>query len=388
MSDHFLQDTPSAASPTSASPLFQPFVHGSLRLANRLVMAPMGRAFSRGGVPHPGYGAYFRRRVEGGIGLIMGEGTAIGDRSAAWDDSTPSFFGEEALAAWADMLGQVKAAGGAMVPQLWHTGMQREASLRDPDLQPVGPSGLWTPPAEARSDPEPRATPMSKARIDGVVAAYGAAAAAARRLGFDGAELHMAHGYLIDQFFWARTNRRADAYGGDLGQRSRFAVEVVQEVRRQVGPDFPVFARISQFKMGDYGATLAADPGELEGFLAPLVDAGIDIFDCSQRRFWEPEFPGSPLNLAGWVKKLCRRPVITVGSVGLDRDFTLASLAERAGVSFTRLQRLEEMVAEQEVDLVALGRSLLSDAQWANKLRASEAHLIKPYSGSDLSSLQ
>ena len=380
-------DPATRGSETDASPLFKPFVHGALRLPNRVVMAPMGRAFSRDGVPEAGYGGYFRRRVEGGVGLVMGEGAAIGDPSAGWDDTTPNFFGETALAAWADMLGEVKAAGGAMVPQLWHTGMQREKSLRDPDLEPIGPSGLWTPPASAGGEPEPLGQPMSQSRIDEVVAAYGEAAAAAARLGFDGVEVHMAHGYLIDQFFWPRTNRRTDGYGGGPAERSRFAVEVIQEVRRRVGPAFPLFVRISQFKMGDYRAKLAADPQELEVFLAPLVDAGVDIFDCSQRRFWEAEFLGSPLNLAGWVKTLTGRPVVTVGSIGLERDFTMETLADHSNVSLTRLRRLEQMLADEEVDLVALGRSLLSDPQWPVKIRLGKGHLIRPYSGEFLAQL-
>ncbi len=373
--------------PNAASPLFQPFAHGPLRLPNRLVMAPMGRAFSRNGVPHPDYPAYFRRRVEGGVGLIMGEGAAIGDRSAGWDDSTPHFFGEEALAAWADMLEAVHAAGGAMVPQLWHTGMQREASARDPELAPIGPSGLWTPPAGSGGDPHPRTEPLTQSRIDAVIAAYGQAAADAARLGFDGVELHMAHGYLIDQFFWPRTNLRSDRYGGGMAGRTRFAVEVVQEVRRRVGSGLPVFARISQFKMGDYGAKLADDPRELEAFLGPLNEAGVDIFHCSQRRFWEPEFEGSPLNLAGWAKKLTGAPVVTVGSVGLDRDFTLESLAHRSEAAFGRMRRLEEMVEGGEVDLVALGRSLLSDPEWPNKYRKGSYATINAYSGSSLLTL-
>jgi hypothetical protein len=88
-----------------------------------------------------------------------------------------------------------------------------------------------------------------------------------------------------------------------------------------VGPDFPIIFRLSSWKLTDYEAKLAASPEELERFLIPLAEAGVDIFDTSTHRFWEPEFEGSDLNLAGWVRQLTSKPVITVGSVGLDSDF-------------------------------------------------------------------
>ena len=100
--------------------------------------------------------------------------------------------------------------------------------------------------------------------------------------------------------------------------RTQFAVEIVEACRREVGPDFPIIFRFSQWKMNDFKAKLAKTPDELERFLQPLVNAGVDIFHCSTRRFWEAEFDGSDLNLAGWTKKLSGKPVISVGSVGLE----------------------------------------------------------------------
>ncbi|WP_441296431.1 oxidoreductase, partial [Bacillus spizizenii] len=89
---------------------------------------------------------------------------------------------------------------------------------------------------------------MTKDEIEQVIQAYADAAANAKRLGFDGVEIHGAHGYLIDQFLWERTNRRTDEYGGDMLKRARFAIEVVKAVRQAVGPDFPVAIRLSQWK--------------------------------------------------------------------------------------------------------------------------------------------
>ena len=98
---------------------------------------------------------------------------------------------------------------------------------------------------------------MTQSDIDAAVQAYAQAARSAQQVGFDGVELHGAHGYLIDQFFWEKTNQRTDCYGGDLIARTRFACEAVRETRQRVGPDFPVALRISQWKIGDYEAKLA-----------------------------------------------------------------------------------------------------------------------------------
>src|SRR5699024_5856978 len=110
---------------------------------------------------------------------------------------------------------------------------------------------------------------------------------------------------LFDQFFWSATNQRGDQYGGtSLASRTRFAVEAIKAAREAVGPDFTLIFRLSQWKAYFYDVKLAEDPALLSEWIGPLVDAGVDIFDCSQRRYWEPEFEGSPLNLAGWIKKI------------------------------------------------------------------------------------
>jgi 2,4-dienoyl-CoA reductase-like NADH-dependent reductase (Old Yellow Enzyme family) len=203
--------------------------------------------------------------------------------------------------------------------------------------------------------------------IAALVDAYANAAGHAMRLGFDGIELHGAHGYLIDQFFWSVTNKRKDRYGGDLVARTRFAAEIVRACRLATSEDFPIVLRFSQWKVNHYDVKLAATPEELAGFLAPLVEAGVDVFHCSSRRFWEPEFDGSHLNLAGWTKKLTGKPTITVGSVGLDEDFVAAFAGKP--VHTQGINRLITMLEAGEFDLVAIGRALLGDPAWAVKIR-------------------
>ncbi len=221
----------------------------------------------------------------------------------------------------------------------------------------VGPSGF----AKAG---EKVAEPMTQQDIDKVIRAFGEAAASAERLGFDGVEIHGAHGYLLDQFFWDVTNRRTDGYGGDLVARTRFAVEIIREVRSKVSREFPVCFRFSQWKLQDYNARLAQTPAELERFLALLTAAGVDLFHCSQRRFWEPEFQGSSLNLAGWTKKLTGKPTITVGSVTLNEEFTRSFGSAESTATVTGIDDLLVRLEREEFDLVAIGRSLIVNPSW------------------------
>ena len=122
---------------------------------------------------------------------------------------------------------------------------------------------------------------MTQADIDETIASFVRSAVSARELGFDGVELHGAHSYLIDQFFWDATNQRTDKYGGSFTNRLTFAVELVRAVRAAVGPEFPIGFRFSQWKQGDYDCKLAKTPGELERFLMPLATAGVDLFHAS-----------------------------------------------------------------------------------------------------------
>jgi 2,4-dienoyl-CoA reductase-like NADH-dependent reductase (Old Yellow Enzyme family) len=360
----------------SNAPLFKPFFSNNLTLPNRVVMAPMTRSFSPGGVPGADVAAYYRRRAENGVGLIITEGTVIDHPAATNDPRVPRFHGDDALAGWARVLAEVHAAGGKIMPQLWHVGTVRKlGDLPNPEAPPIGPSGLFKPGRKVGE-------PMTEAEIAAVIAAYAQAATDAKRLGFDGIELHGAHGYLIDQFFWEGTNLRTDRYGGDMVGRTRFAVEVIEACRRAVGSKFPIVLRYSQWKQQDYAARLATTPDLLSQFLAPLADAGVDIFHCSTRRFWEPEFEGSTLNLAGWTKKLSGKPTITVGSVSLDNDMLSAFRGEGAGIA--SIDQLIEMMERDEVDLVAVGRALLIDPAWAAKVRDGRMDQLLPYRGDAL----
>ncbi len=358
----------------NAAKLFKSFSSGTLNLKNRTVMAPMTRTFSPNYIPTDDVAKYYRRRAEGNVGLIITEGTFISHKAANGYERVPAIFGDEALAGWKHVVDEVHAAGGKIAPQLWHVGSVRKEGIGpDKEVPGYSPSGLYKPGA-------PNGVAMSKADIDDVVASFAQAAADAKAIGFDAIEVHGAHGYLVDQFFWEGTNQRNDEYGGSLENRTRFGVEIVKAIREKVGKDFPIIFRFSQWKQQDYNAKLCQTPEELATFLTLLSDAGVDIFHASTRRFWLPEFEGSDLNLAGWTKKLINKPVITVGSVGLDSDFTGEGSVDLAGTSNpTGIEGLLTRLNNDEFDLVAIGRALLVDPEWVNKIEHNKEDEIAPF---------
>lgn len=364
--------------------LFQPIELGPLSLKNRIVMAPMTRTYSPGNVPNDMVTKYYERRAENEVGLIITEGTCVGHKAANGYARVPFIYGEEALAGWKKVVDAVHAKGGKIAPQLWHVGAIRKEGV-EPDASVPGysPSGLVKPDKES-------GIAMTQDDINEVVEAFAQAAADAQKVGFDAVEVHGAHGYLVDQFFWEGTNQREDQYGGDLVARTRFACEIVAAIRERVGKDYPIIFRFSQWKQQDYDARLAETPEELEAFLKPLVEAGVDIFHCSTRRFWEKEFEGSDMNLAGWTKKLTGKPAITVGSVGLNASFIdedKRDMIDASGVQTASFEELNQRVDDNEFELVAVGRALLQDPEWVLKVKDGRYDELEDYSKQSLMQL-
>lgn len=366
--------------------LFTPFQLGNLTLPNRIVFPPMGLQVCDNGVPTEEAAAYYARRAMGGASLVVTEGVYIDHPVSGDNPLLGRFSGQDAFDGWRNVAAKVHAAGAFTVPELWHVGLiyngpelitGGKPSFR-PELGQVSPSGYIAPDEKVTEG-------MTESQIDDVIAAYGKGAQMAKALGFDGVELHGAHGYLIDQFFWSRLNKRTDRYGGDARSRGRFAAEIVAECRRHLDPGMPVILRISQWKMIDYAARMAETPQELEQVLAPVVDAGVDLFDCSQRRFWEPVFEGSDLNLAGWVRKVTGKPTITVGSIGLDCDM-VASLGygQVAECNLPSLENLMERFDRGEFDLIAVGRAMIAQPDWPQIVRSGEFERLKPFSTASL----
>lgn len=364
---------------SSSNALFQPFKCRGMTLPNRIVMAPMTRSFSPNGVPGDDVADYYERRAAADVGLIVTEGTTIARGGASNDPRVPNFHEDAALKGWANVVEKVHGAGGKIAPQLWHVGMMRKAGTGpDPDAISDSPSGKTHHGKQVQPEP-------SESDVADMVMAYANAAGDAARLGFDSVEIHGAHGYLIDEFFWNVMNTREDKYGGGLTERAKFAGEIIAECRKQVGEDIPIILRFSQWKQQDFDARLAETPEKLEAFLKVFVDAGVDILHCSQRRWWEPEFEGSDMNLAGWTKKLTGLPTITVGSVGLSSDFVGSFQGEGSKTRpiIDAIERLET----GEFDMVAVGRALLQDPFWAQKIKEERHDELTAFDGKALATL-
>ncbi|MCK8672834.1 NADH:flavin oxidoreductase [Rhodococcus sp. NPDC003382] len=359
------------------SPLFRPLTVRSLELPNRIVMSPMTRSHSPGGVPGPDVAEYYRRRAAGGTGLIVTEGVAIDHPTAVDNPRVPRMHGDDALDGWRRVVDAVHAEGGRIIPQLWHVGPLWGAmtSNVDPALTPMRPSGVWGEPGVTTYSDEYVAQasrpcrPMTDDDITDVISAYARAARAALDVGFDGVALHGGHGYLLDAFLWASTNRRDDEWGGDLQRRTRFPAAVVAAIRAGIGEDAPIFFRFSQHKQQDYTARIAETPDELGTILGALADAGVDVFDASIRRFDVAAFEGSDLSLAGWAKKLTGAMSMAVGSVGIATTLRETRLGV-AAPSRDNIPELERRLAAGEFDLAAIGRLHLADPQLATTLRA------------------
>lgn len=348
----------------SLDELFTPFTYKNLQLKNRIVMAPMTRAQSDNGVPTQQIADYYARRAASEVGLILSEGTVINRPASKNIQNIPDFYGTEALNGWKNVIDSVHKNGGKMGPQIWHVGDTRSS----PDYPTIEME---------------KASTMTLEDIQDTIAQFAASAKSAKDLGFDVLEIHGAHGYLIDQFFWEVTNTRTDEYGGKtLKERSKFAVDIIKAMRAAVGPDFTIIIRLSQWKQQDYKSRLATTPAEMEEWLLPMKEAGVDIFHCSQRRFWEPEFEGSDLNFAGWAKKITGQPTITVGSVGLNGDFMGAFAGQ--GSEKSDLSELLKRLDRQDFDLVAVGRAILSDYEWVKKVKEGNFEAISDFSAESL----
>jgi len=362
---------------TDVSPLFTPFRIGHLELANRFVMPAMQRGMCDQGRPKPELAQYYARRAEGGVPLIIGESSAI-DHPSATAQPNSSWLTPATADAWARCVGAVRNAGGHMLLQLWHEGAVRN------DGNALSPSGRVHPgKANGRA--------MTLEEMKAIGEGFVRSACVARDIGASGIEVHCAHGYLLDQFLWQGSNVREDGYGGpDIADRVRFPAEIVSAIRHECGPHFLISLRFSQWKEVDYGAKVAANPDELERMVTILREAGVDVLHCSTRRFWEPEWAGDGKNLAGWVKALSGLPTITVGSVGLDTDVmtTFMEARDPSPRVAEAVADLETRMAAGEFDLVAVGRALIGDPDFVEKLANRDHDAIRLFTRADLGALE
>jgi 2,4-dienoyl-CoA reductase-like NADH-dependent reductase (Old Yellow Enzyme family) len=313
---------------------------------------------------------YMRRCAAGGAGLIISESTSPDHPSAYWQP-VMGRMETATLGAWEQVVKAVHAEGAAFLLQIWHPGSIRTVAAGHPlaDYPALSPSGLIQ---AGRTN----GRAMTRTELHELKDAYVAAARHAQRLGFDGVEVHSAHGYLLDQFLWAETNQRDDEYGGaSLAERARYPAQIVAEIRDAVGDRFVISYRFSQFKEVDYGATVASEPEELRRMLALLRGAGVDLFNVSSRRYHKREWPDGQypdFNIAEWVKVMTDARVMTCGSVGLNVEM-FANLFDDQEPTESSVESdllaLAERVRRGTLDLVGVGRAHIANNDFVNKVR-------------------
>ena len=219
--------------------LFDPVQAGSLKLANRIVMAPLTRNRAPGAIPTPLMQTYYRQRAS--AGLIITEATAISHQGQGYAD-VPGIWSAEQVAAWKKITDAVHADGGKIVVQLWHVGRVSHTDLQPGNQAPVAPSAVAAKTktvlihdgkAAFVETSAPRA--LRQDELPGIVDDYRHAARCAIEAGFDGVEVHGANGYLLDQFLRSGSNLRDDAYGGPIENRARLLIEVMRAVTQEIG---------------------------------------------------------------------------------------------------------------------------------------------------------
>lgn len=357
--------------------LFTPITLNTTRLRNRWVMPAMQRGMCVNGEPSADLAAYYARRAQGGVALIVGESAAI-DHPSATVQPTSAHLNAATRDGWARCVDQVCSAGGQMMLQLWHEGAMRT------DGHALSASGLAHPGKESG-----RAATV--AELADIRAGFVRSALVAQNVGACGVEVHAAHGYFLDQFLWHGSNVRDDGYGGpDISHRARFPAEIVADIRAACGPDFLISLRFSQWKEVDFAARVAPSPPELAQMATLFKTAGVDVLHASSRRFWEPEWAGDAKNLAGWTKAGSGLPVITVGSVGLDIDVMTVFMEgtdprPRVGQA---IDDLATRMMAGEFDMVAVGRALIGDPDFVRKVEAGDYGAIRTFQRADLGKLE
>ncbi len=332
-------------------------------------MAPMTRNQSPGGIPTQEVIAYYSRRAKAEVGLIITEGIEVSHKASSAYPNVPRLDSNAAKEAWKKVVEEIKNNNGAVIAQLWHCGGFRKLGMQpNPEVPGHTASGLVKPGKKVAHE-------MTLNDIKETIDAYASDAKICEEIGFDGVEIHGAHGYLIDNFFWSGTNIREDEYGGTIQNRSQFVSDIIKSVRENVSENFIVGLRFSQWKQHDFEAKLASNPEELKTILTLPVESGLDYLHSSMRRFWESEFEGSNENLAYWTKKITKIPTIGVGSVGLDSDF----IDMTAPATPTSIDKAIDDITNDKYDLIAVGRALLSDHEWVLKMKEGRVNDVIPY---------
>ena len=334
--------------------IFEPLTVKHMTIRNRIVMMPMGTNFGeQNGEMSYTHIHYYESRAKGGTGLIIVENASVDSPQGSNGTTQLRIDQDNYIPRLYKLCESVHQQGASIAIQINHAGASAISSRIG--MQPVSASDI----PSKKGGEIPR--PLEKEEIYAIVKKYGEAAKRAQIAGFDAVEIHAGHSYLISQFLSPLTNRRTDEFGGSVENRARFARLVVEEVRRQCGPFFPIFLRISADEFMEGGNTLE----DCLEYLA-YIQEEVDVFDVSaglngsiQYQIDANYLPdGWRSYLAKAVKERYGKPCISMGNI---RDPRIA----------------DDILARGDADLIGMGRGLIADPEWVNKVQFGDIRDIR-----------
>ena len=328
------------------SSLFSPFKINQCVIPNRLVIPAMCTTYNidNDGTCHERFAAYMERRAKGGWGLIVTGNFPVTEH-AMNKPNMGALYADRQIPGFKAMTDRIHSHGSKIFVQLYHAG--RQSNRRGAGAQPVAPSSIPCPlnremPAE-----------LTREQIHEIVEGFGDAAVRARAAGFDGVEVHGAHGYLLSEFISSNTNKRVDEYGGCLTNKMRIIKEVIDNIRSKVGPDYPVNIRISASECIPGGREAC----ESRAMFKLIEEYGYDAIHVSSGVYGNDGIIGSMFRAQGWIADFARQakqavsiPVITVNRI-------------------TDPIQAEELIEDGYADFVAMGRASIADPDLPNKAR-------------------
>ena len=325
--------------------LFEPFTVRRMTVKNRIMMTPIGTNYGeQNGEMSFLHINYYEQRAKGGTGLIMVENASVDSPEGSNGSTQLRIDHDNYIPRLFKLTETIHKHGTCIGIQLNHAGAS--AQWARTNMQPVSASDI--PSKEGGDIPRP----LEKDEIMRIVKKYGEAAKRAQTAGFDCVEIHAGHSYLLSQFLSPLTNKRTDEFGGSPENRARFARLVMEEVRRQVGPFFPIFLRISADEFMEGGNTLDDCLDYLQYIQeeADVIDVSCGLNGSIQYQIDSNHFPdGWRSYMARAVKDRYNKPCVTMGNI---RDPHVA----------------EDILARGDADLIGIGRGLIADPEWVNKV--------------------
>jgi len=338
--------------------LFKPFRLGHLELKNHIVMPPMVTNYgSDEGYVTEQLKDYYVARARGGVGLIIVEATCVESREGKGLQQQLLIDDDRFIPGLNDLVQAVKEHGAKIAIQLHHAGSEGRQSLTG--VQPVAPSPIPKPDHEMPRE-------LTTEEVNDLVSNFARAAKRAQGAGFDGVEMHAAHGYLIAQFLSSFFNRRSDMYGGDMEGRSRFLTEILKETRELVGKEYPLWCRINGREFGPEGGLTSEEAMQVARMAqyagSDAINVSVFSYGVSPRTFPPmAQPPGNLIRFAETVKTAVDVPVMAVGRIDPETA--------------------ENAIKKERADLINFGRALLVDPEFPNKAASGKLDEVRPCVG-------